>query len=154
MGKSEIVKCRSSHCLHKSKELLREEAVSPTKSVFYHRDCYQTQEDIKEIIDIFYKQINPNVVFSQLRHVINIIVYDRGVSSELLLFGLKYYIQNRKTLNYPQGLYYVIQNKEMINAFNKYKVSHSAQKIQITEDSDETFQHIPAKSKGFADILQ
>lgn len=153
MGKSEVVKCRSTHCLHDTKELLKEDAVNPKKGLFYHQDCYRTQEEIKEIIDLFSKQINPNVVYSQLRHVINTIVYDRRIGSDLLLFGLKYYIQNKIPLNYPMGLYYVVQNKKMIDAFHKYKANQVSRKIEITEDKIDAFQRIPAKTNGFADIL-
>ena len=140
--------------MHDNKELLREDAVNPKKGLFYHKDCYQTQEEIKEIIDLFSKKINPNVVYSQLRHVINTIVYDRKIGSDLLLFGLKYYIRNKISLNYPLGLYYVVQNKKMIDAFNKYKANQISRKIELTEDDHTEFQHIPAKINGFADILQ
>lgn len=154
MGKPEIVKCRSSHCLHESKELLKEDAVNPKKGFFYHKDCYQTQEEIKEIIDLFSKKINPNVVFSQLRHVINIIVYDKGIGSELLLFGLKYYIQNNIKLNYPMGLYYVVQNKSVIDAFHDYKAKRiTNKKVDIEEENIQSFKHVAVKNKGFADAL-
>lgn len=153
MRKPKTVKCRSSHCLHENKELLREDAVNPKKGCFYHPDCYQTQEEIKEIIDIFVKQINPNVVFSQLRHVINVIVYDRGIGSELLLFGIKYYIKNKISLNYPQGLYYVVQNKKMIESYKRSKKKVCSTKVEITEQEEQSFTHISAKNTGFTDIL-
>lgn len=154
MGKSEIVKCRSSRCLHEKKELLKEDAVNPKKGFFYHKDCYQTQEDIKEIIDLFAKKINPNVVYSQLRHVINTIVYDKGIGSELLLFGLKYYIHNNINLNYPGGLYYVVQNKSMIKAFRDNKAKAlKEEKVEITEDNNSNFTYVAMKNNGFADIL-
>ena len=51
-------------------------------------------QEIKEIIDIFAKKINPNVVYAQLQTVIHKIVYEKGLGSELLLFGLKYYIEH------------------------------------------------------------
>ena len=153
MRNSETVTCKYSNCLHESKEIRKEDAVKKG-NFYYHPDCLQTQKDIKEIIDLFKNKINPNPVYSQLQSVIKNIVFTKGLGSDFLLFGLKYYIEHKIPLNYPQGLYYVIQNKEMINAYNKQRAVAVKQSVEIKEETNTSFTHVPTKTNGFADILK
>ena len=151
---NETVECKYSKCLHDEKTLLKEEAIK-SGNRYYHANCYKNKEDIKQIVDLFKKNINSNPVYSQLQNVINNIVFTRGLGSDLLLFGLKFYIENKIPLNYPQGLYYVIQNKEMIKAYNKNKVKNMGKFIEIeSEDNGVSFNYAPTKTKGFEDILR
>jgi len=148
----DMVKCKYSKCLHDTRELNKDEAVK-VGSTYYHEDCLRTKEDIKQIVTLFQQKINANPVYSQLQSVINNIVFIKGLGSELLLFGLKYYIENKIPLNYPQGLYYVVQNKEMINAYHKKKVIMLG-KVDIKNEDNSAFIHVPAKVKGFEDIIR
>jgi len=153
MKKTDTVKCRYSSCLHESKELNKEDAVK-VGNQYYHKDCYKTKEQIKEIIDLFVKNINPNPVYAQLQAVIKQIVFARGIGSEYLLFGLKYYISHKIPLSYPQGLYYIIQNKEVKEEFEKQKAKAIKPiEINIEETNGNYFEYKPAKQKGFADII-
>lgn len=153
MKKSNTVKCRYSSCLHDTKELDKEEAVK-VGSQYYHKDCYETKEQIKEIIDLFVKNVNPNPVYAQLQAVIKQIVFTRGIGSEYLLFGLKYYIKNKIPLSYPQGLYYVVQNKDVKNEYEKSKAKAiKSIEVNIEETNGNYFEYKPKKQKGFADII-
>ena len=153
----DTVKCRLKHCLHASREVQKDQAIKVGSS-YYHPDCYQANRNIREIIDIFSKKINPNVVFAELNRVVSTIVYDKGIDSGLLLFGLKYYIEHGKNLNYPQGLYYVVQNKDVVREYEKSKAMDLAKEVKekTTIESEEggTFTHIASRNKGFADILK
>lgn len=153
---SDIVKCRYKNCIHDNKELDKLEAVKIGNS-YYHKECNEIKEDIKSIVDLFTKHINSNVVYNVLLKVINEIIFTKKIDSKFLLFGLKYYIQNKIPLNYPQGLYYVIQNKDVKNTYNKYlaKQQIKENKTVLTNESSETeFNFKPTKTKGFGDILQ
>ena len=69
------------------------------------------------------------------------------------MYGLKYYIGHKIPLNYPQGLYYVIQNKDVINGYAKEKTKTIKQSVEITEETESNFTYIPTKTNSFADIL-
>lgn len=160
MAKEKIYKCRYNHCKHETKDVLASEAVKEGNR-YYHKDCYKTKEDINKIVELFSEHVNPNVVFAVLRKVINNIVFTRGVDSGLLLFGLNYYISNKITLNYPQGLYYVIQNKNVIKGYTEKKnreylieQKKNMQKIEDNEEMESSFTYKPSKRKSFADILE
>lgn len=153
MKDSSKVNCRYSNCLHKTKELSKEDAVK-SGSLYYHSDCYKTKEDIKKIIDLFKNHINPNPVYAQLQKVIKDIVFSKGLGSDFLLFGLQYYIYHKIPLNYPQGLYYVVQNKKVIEAYNKSKTGYIKKNIEITDEPELTFTHTLVKNDGFADIIK
>ena len=125
---------------------------------YYHTDCYEEKELIAKIIDVFMKEVNSDVVVSGLRRVINDIVYNKGKSAEYLLFGLKYFIKNKK-LNYPAGLYYVIQDRDVLVAWEKEcrkKIDSESNDYFIVRDNDvERVNNIilPKKKNGFESII-
>lgn len=152
--KSNTVICRFKHCKHESKEIPREEAVK-VGTLFYHADCAKIKDNIALTIELFEKHINPNPVFVQLRAVINRIIFERNVDSDFLVFALKYYIEHKIPLRYPQGLYYVVQNQEAKAEFDKKTAENYKNiKIDISEPKEEVvFEFKPKKQKGFGDIL-
>ena len=145
--------CKYSHCLHDNREIEKRKAIRVGNS-YYHSDCFKTKEDIKEIVNLFKAHINANPVYAQLQSVINNIIFVKKVQSDFLLFGLRYYIEHKIPLNYPQGLYYVIQNKDVTNAYNKTKAKEIKKSIEITEQTETEFKFVPTKNKGFSDIIK
>ena len=145
--------CKYSHCLHNNREIEKEKAVR-VGNAYYHSDCFKTKEDIEEVVNLFKTYINPNPVYAQLQSVIKNIIFVKGVQSDFLLFGLRYYIEHKIPLNYPQGLYYVIQNKDVANAYNKTKTKEVKKSVEITEQTETQFKFVPTKNKGFADIIK
>ena len=145
--------CKYSHCLHDNREIEKRMAIRVGNS-YYHSDCFKTKEDIKEIVNLFKAHINANPVYAQLQSVINNIIFVKKVQSDFLLFGLRYYIEHKIPLNYPQGLYYVIQNKDVTNAYNKTKAKEIKKSVEITEQTETEFKFVPTKNKGFSDIIK
>lgn len=153
MGK--IVKCKYVNCIHgEDKDIPIEEAVAIGKS-YYHKDCAQIKQDIAEIIDIFVKEFNPNVVFSQLQKAINDILFNRCVDSGMLLFGVKYYVKNKYKLNYPGGLYYVVQNKDVVREWNKMRCKQALDSLTepIETVSEAVFDYRINKPKSITDLF-
>lgn len=156
MRDSVTVTCKYSSCLHESREINKENAVKKGSS-YYHKDCLQTQEEIKEIINLFKNHINPNPVYSQLQSVIKNIVFTKGLGSNFLLFGLRYYIENKIPLNYPQGLYYVVQNKDVVKAYQKKMadkaMSEFRQNQEIPENVTTPFGYVNKRKQTITDII-
>lgn len=147
-------KCGSSHCLHESKEFMDNDEIVTVGNKSYHADCYKVQNEISRVCDLFYQKINSNIVFGSLRKIVNEIVYERGIQPDLLYFGINYYINNHIPLNYPAGLYYVIQNKKMMEAYNKAKVKKLNYKFEVETDADNKYKYNPKTSNsGFNSIL-
>jgi hypothetical protein len=154
---NEIVKCRFKYCNHEHKDLPIEEAVLSGKSTYYHQDCYKQNEEIKQILDIFQKQVNPLVVFSQLRNVVDNIAFKKCLGTEYLLFAIKYAVNNGINLKYPAGLNYIVDYQNIKNAYLKEKVKqqikNSTQTMQ-TNSNEVTFTYKPSKVIGFDDIIK
>lgn len=112
------MKCRYAHCKHENKDIPKGEEVK-NGTGYWHKDCLKESMDIREIVSVFQQEINPNVVIAQLRRTINDIVYNKGYGADFLLFGLNYYVLHGITLNYPAGLYYVLQNKDVQKEWKK-----------------------------------
>ena len=151
--KSDKVLCVFKHCKHESREITREEAVKISNK-YYHADCAKNKKNIEIAIEMFEKYINPNPVYVQLRAVINNILFVKNVDSDFLIFALQYYIDKKIPLRYPQGLYYVVQNQEAKEAFDKKSLeTYKNIKVELNDVKEVEFTHRPAKQKGFADIL-
>ena len=149
----EIVKCRYSRCLHENKELPKSEAVN-VNNAYYHKDCLRTKDDIEKIAKTFVEKVNKGVVYSQLYGTIYNIVFNKKISSELLLFGLNYYIEHHIPLHYPGGLFYVVENKDVNREFLKYKTKEKVIDNSILEDSAYIFHYKPTHKKTVADLLR
>lgn len=153
MAKKETYTCRFGHCKHESKEIPKDEAVKIGNG-YYHKDCAKNRNNTNLTIELFEKHINPNPVQSQLRAVINNILYTKNIDSDFLVFALKYFIEHRIPLRYPQGLYYVVQNVDAKSEFDKKMAEkYKNIKIELSDTNETSFTHKPAKQKGFADIL-
>lgn len=154
MAKNKTVKCRYKYCLHDTTEMNKEDAVLVGKA-YYHEDCLRESENKKKVVELFHDHVNTNVVYAQLQAVIHNIIHTKKVDSEFLVFALQYYINHRIPLNYPQGLYYVVQNKDAKAAWEKLKVKEQKQEFVFDMDSAEetSFTYKPIKTKGFGDIL-
>lgn len=146
------MKCKYVHCKHESKDIPEGEEVK-NGGGYWHKDCLDESLVIREIIKEFTERVNPNVVVAQLRRVINDIVYVKGIDAHLLYFGLMHYILNNIPLNYPGGLYYVLQNRDVQKEWNKIQATRIKNNFEIKEDNTETFQYKPSKERGFQDIL-
>ena len=133
-NKKNTVICRYKYCKHDSKDILREEAKSSGNSRYYHSDCFKEMKEKEEIKRLFVEKISRNVPIPQLVKIINTIVHNKNISSEYLLFGLQYYIDNHKTLRYPAGLYYVIADKDVETEYNKLKNRDVKCKFDIEEE--------------------
>lgn len=135
------------------------DAVSIGKA-YYHPECAEMKQRISEIIDVFYNHIDHNVIFAQLQRVINTMVFARGIDVNLILFGLKYYVQHGIPLKYPGGLYYVVQNKGVIDEWNKQNNIKSLSEIKCAQqlssrplDLTPSFAYVVPKEKGIEDLL-
>ena len=134
------MKCACKNCLHELKgeprDVTKEEAVCVVTAKgahkYYHPDCYQADRDILEMIDVWLKDINKYGNVAQLRKTINTIVYTKKVPSDYLLFGLKYYVRNKIPLNYPGGLYYVIENRKVQDSWAKVQNAETKKQVEKT----------------------
>ena len=94
------------------------------------------------------------MVFAILKKTINNIVYERGIDAEYLEFGLRYYIKNKIPLNYPGGLYYVIQNKDIEKEWNKLKIKQAKPSFEIKdENNSREYDYKPTKENDISSIL-
>lgn len=152
MGK--IVECKFSSCIHDSRDIPIEDAIAIGRN-YYHRDCAKIKSDIAEIIDIFAKEFNPNVVFSQLRRAIDTIIFNKGIDSGMLLFGVKYYAKNHMKLNYPGGLYYVIQNVNVEREWRKIKAKEivGKQSADVETVEPKSFNYVEQRQKTITDLF-
>lgn len=148
------MKCAYSRCFCEEKSLDDKDVVIINNKRF-HSQCYSVREDINQIKILFHDHINENVVWTQLINVINTIIFERGCTAGFLLFGLKYYIEHKIPLNYPAGLYYVVQNKDVKREWDRLKANEiKKQMIQnTTVDNGQQFTYRPIKTKGIGDLL-
>lgn len=153
------MKCRYKHCLHPNIPVSKEEGIA-VGSAYYHPDCYELKNTVAEIIDFFSKEVNPDVVYMILVKTINNICFPKGkqgVPAERLLFQMKYYCRHGGKLQYPAGLYYVLQDRDSFDAWRKYKAEKKVNgaSFDVSDEQNESrkISIKIKKPKSFEDIL-
>jgi hypothetical protein len=112
-------KCAYNQCKY-NKEVNEDVAVKKG-SRYYHLDCLKESQNKNEIRKLFLEKINATEVVSGLNRTINNIVDVKGISSEFLLYALRYVINNKLPLNHAAGLYYIINNSKIKDSYQKEK---------------------------------
>lgn len=75
------------------------------KTRYYHKDCLKQRNTINDIITLFTEQVNDKIVMSQLRNVINTLVFKEGYEAEYVLYAVRYAINHPyMKLTYPAGI--------------------------------------------------
>lgn len=158
MASSKKYKCGYSHCNHPDDLISAGDGTTVGKR-HYHNDCFKQSETIKEIRGYYLNNISDTVVMSLLNKVINVIIFEKNVSAEYLLYCLKYAVANKIRINSPLGMYYLIDNKRIKEAHTANKACEIKKEIKVSCDDDFDFSAVQPKNnqykhKSFADILR
>lgn len=170
-----LVHCRYPKCskLHDTTELKKEDAVKGGTNSYYHPDCYHTMQTVNKIRDLFFREIDPMMTgkqIGQLVSIVNNMVFSKSIEVDMILFALQYFIKFKPgKLRYPGGIAYIVQDKDMLEAWAKEKRRLIKEKMQAALDDlgkildapieldfgteDSKFVYKPNKPKSFADIL-
>jgi hypothetical protein len=142
-------KCGFNHCAHDGGKVEQNEAIKINKR-YWHKDCYETSELIKEIEQDYFDHISSSVVISYLRKIINDIVYGRKLENKnisksqsnleaarYLSYCLKYAIDNNIPITHVPGLYYLIDNARIKKAYEKERDLRIQKKMKESIDNQE-----------------
>lgn len=179
MAKKQTVKlihCRYPKCkfLHETTELKKEDAVKGgSKNSYYHPDCWKTLQTVNQIRDTFFKEIDPTLTGKQIGSLVSIVnnmIFSKGIDPELILFALHYFIKYKQgALKYPGGIAYIVQNKDVLKAWDtekkqKLNAELKKQKEELEKEvnnfdedilsSNNPFVYKPKELTSFADILK
>ena len=116
MGK--LHKCGYSHCLHPGLLLSDEEAVKEGKT-FYHWDCLQLKNDIKEIRDIYMSRIDKTVSIPILAKVINDLVFKYNQPTDYIKYAINHYADYGIKIKSPFTLLYIRNNAIMKQKYER-----------------------------------
>ncbi len=128
---------------------------------YYHKECLQEINNKEEIRRLFLENINQQEVVTSLNGVIKNLVDNKGISSEFLLFALRYVIKNKLQLNHAPGLFYIVNNEKIKQAYQKEKaeliakeIKEEINKININENQEiEENLNIKIRKPKFMQIL-
>lgn len=147
------LRCAYKYCRHQTHEIKSGTEVERAGKI-YHADCLHEMEVIEQIIDYFYRNVNQNVVFWQLRKVLNRLIYQEGFEADYILFALRYHVSHRKPLTYPAGLAYVVQNKVIAAEYQRHMEHIQKKSVSLTGPSQEqSFSHAVVKPKSIESIF-
>ena len=148
--------CKCQKCVHDTREIdIDKDEFEHIGRYYYHKDCLKIRNDIVLIKDLWHNHISPNVVYSQLVKVLQDLIFNKGISSDYLVFLMNYIIKHKMVLRYPAGIRYYIDNQEIKTAYNKRKIkSVSPPQFVIPIDNDEPkFVIKPTNKSGFGSIF-
>lgn len=147
--------CKYKNCIFGNTEIPEGTEVLVGKQ-WCHPECAKIRENITSIIDLFTKYMNEDVIYAQLVKTINTMIFVKGIDSEMIEYGLRYYIHKKKKINYPGGLYYMIQDKEVQNYWNTVLNNRARTKaataIEIN-DAPKIFGYSKQKKKTLEDLI-
>lgn len=153
MAETKTYKCGFRHCQHESCETSQDEAVK-IKNRYYHEDCAKIYSNIEEIKALYYEKISNTVVMPQLVNVINNIIFKKKVDSDYFLFAVKYAINTKRKINYPQGLHYIIDDYRIKDAWKKKQLqSISKVKFEAKSNDEPMFRVKKPKGKGLDNLF-
>lgn len=158
MAKSSEHKCNYKGCTRPEDTILTGEGTVIGRH-YYHTDCARKMECIKEVRTFYTENVSDTVVMSYLNKVINGIVYDKHVDPEFLLFALKFAVSHNQKIKAPAGLYYIIDNSRIKEAYSKEQQKTTTKKVSVSIDDNFDFSTEPVvvatpKRRSFADILK
>ena len=146
-------KCAFNHCAHPDCKVSQEEAVK-VGSRYWHRDCYEISELVKQIRDSYYENISSTAVGSFLMKVINDIVYGKKMENKkvsksqsnleaarYLEFAIDYAIKHEIPITHIPGLYYLIDNTKIKKAYEKEK------ELTIQKEMKKSMDKVDVESK-------
>lgn len=84
------------------------------------------------------------------------LIHKKNYSAEYIDFALRYYIWNRIPLHYPPGLFYVVKNKDVKDAWNRKKwneFDRAYQNQTIPLKHGKTYIYHPNKGKTLDNLL-
>jgi len=126
---------------------------------YYHNECLKEALNKNEIRKLFFKHINPTEVATVLNRTINTLIDTKNVSSDFLLYALKYVIKNKLILNHAGGLYYIINNDKIKDSYNKELIKTKVEEIKKEVVSNNTnnetqYKFNQEQQNGWNNILQ
>ena len=158
MGKVKAYKCNYTYCFC-DYELNIDVQHAIHNNKHYHTECFKQKQDKEEIRKLYLEKINPKEVISSLNGVIQNIIHKKNISSDFLLFALKYCITNNIKIKYPAGLHYIVSDIKMKERYNAYVLDIKCKKIKediqnannrndkSAIDNDEDFEYKSKKPK-------
>ena len=124
-------KCGFSHCAHADGKVAEDEAVK-IGTRYWHKDCYEVSETIKDIRETYLDKISSSVVVSALNKIINNIVFGKKLENKKLTkaqsnleaarylqFCIDYVLEHKIPITHASGLYYLIDNVRVKKAYEK-----------------------------------
>lgn len=150
-------KCAWKHC--KFDNVIKEdESYEVIGGRRYHTECNCEREDINECITLFTEQVNSQIVITQLRSVINNLIFKQGFESEYVVFAIQYAINHPEyKLTYPQGLHRICKDQTIVNTWKTQKANSVLQGQKIVIDkidkSEKIKYNTTQKKKSVSDFF-
>jgi len=127
----------------------------------YHKACYEMLLKASEFTRMWQDSINREENVRKIKSAFFRNVYDLGFSEDYVLFGLKYCVNNKMSLNFPPGLKYYLEFDEVKDAYDvacgkkkpKRIVKINDFRVDKEEKSAQKFNYVE-KNRGFSSIFK
>lgn len=174
--KTQMVICRYKNCKHESKELPKDEAFC-NGNAYYHKDCWREKQEIdakrkaendrkrkkiedrKEIIDLYFRNVDNHPMYTVLQRDINYLLDKCNCPSDYLLFAARYAI-DRGWWKHEHGIMYIARNDEIKEAYKKHLDKIGADKVRREMKENNTvknrgisFTHKATIKKDITDLV-
>lgn len=150
-----LVKCRYKYCPYGGK--VDKEVAVKDGNMYYHKQCWQEKEEKSNIRKTYKMLIDKDANDALLNKVINNIIHNKGISTDYLLYVVKYIADNNMEINTPMGLYFYIKSQTIYEQYQKIKIKQQVKQLNPLKFCTSEFQvhqyDIPPR-KTWVDILK
>lgn len=149
------MKCRYNKCLYGGGEIEKGSEVQVKKGYYMHPECARYSWAIREVVELYKREIDSTVMPAVLYKVINKIVFDRKTDPEFLLFALKGAVTEKVPIKAPYGLYYLVKDDDRIQKWRQREAQKIISKITLAEQKKPTdYKYTPSPPPRLSRITE
>lgn len=146
--------CKYKFCRHNDHEIdFQKDDYIIADGNCWHSDCKKESDTVKEIVDFWYRNISDSE--SDIRNLYCVLktLLNKGRNADYILFALR---KSADVIKHPPGLYYVLDNYKIVNAWKKKLIDEQMKDVKFDKPQNNTEPKFSAQAIGassFSDIF-
>lgn len=152
---SEFKQCKAKNCVYPTRDIAERDLVQKENGLYYHRKCKDLSEKMGGCIGLYRKLISKEQPSSLLGKAFKEMIYEKEIDPNLILFTIKYCALTRRKVNSVFSLYYIFNKRDVLEAYEQYKLQPTKFDFSNIEIAEETkINYHPKERKGWNKIIK
>lgn len=151
---SEFKQCKAKNCVYPTRDIIEDDLVRTEAGTCYHRKCKELRDKMGGCIGLYQKLISKEQPATLLGKAFKEMIYEKEIDPNLIIFTIKYCVLTHRKVNSVFSLYYIFNRKDVLEAYEQYKLQPVKFDFSSIEVAKETkINYRPNKRKGWNKII-